>query len=171
MLNQEFTPENLQRKLTESDYPVVHLATHGQFGSTSDRTFILSGNTMESDRLINVNQLDNLLRVRTLRNFQPIELLVLSACNTAQGDNQAVLGLAGVAVRAGARSTLATLWGANDNATAELMGYFYQNLANNSEISKAKALKDAQLTLIQTPDSQYYHPYYWAPFVLVGNWL
>ncbi len=171
LLNQEFTPENLQRKLTESDYPVVHLATHGQFGSTSDRTFILSGNTMESDRLINVNQLDNLLRVRTLRNFQPIELLVLSACNTAQGDNQAVLGLAGVAVRAGARSTLATLWGANDNATAELMGYFYQNLANNSEISKAKALKDAQLTLIQTPDSQYYHPYYWAPFVLVGNWL
>ncbi len=171
LLNQEFTPENLQRKLTRSDYPVVHLATHGQFGSTSDRTFILSGNDVDGDRVINVNQLDNLLRVRTLRNSQPIELLVLSACNTAEGDNKAVLGLAGVAVRAGARSTLATLWGANDDATAELMGYFYQNLANNSEISKAQALKDAQLALIQSPDSQYYHPYYWAPFVLVGNWL
>lgn len=171
LLDREFTSENLQRKLTESDYPVVHLATHGQFGSTSDRTFIISGNDMDGDRLINVNQLDNLLRVRTLGNSQPIELLVLSACNTAEGDSQAILGLAGVAVRAGARSTLATLWGANDNATAELMGYFYQNLATNSEISKAKALKDAQLTLIQSPDSQYYHPYYWAPFVLVGNWL
>lgn len=171
LLNQDFTSKNLQQKLTESDYPVVHLATHGQFSSTSDQTFILSGDQTEGERLINVNQLDNLLRVRSVGNSQPIELLVLSACNTAEGDNQAVLGLAGVAVRAGARSTLATLWGANDNATAELMGYFYQNLANNSEISKAQALRNAQISLIETGDSQYYHPYYWAPFVLVGNWL
>ena len=171
LLNQEFTPENLRRKLEESDYPVVHLATHGQFSSTSDQTFILSGGQTEGERLINVNQLDNLLRVRRIQGSQPIELLVLSACNTAQGDNQAVLGLAGVAVRAGARSTLATLWGANDDATAELMGYFYQNLAEDMEISKAKALRDAQISLFQTPDSQYSHPYYWAPFVLVGNWL
>ncbi len=171
LLNQDFTPENLQRKLTQSDYPIVHLATHGQFSSTSDQTFILSGDQTEGNRLINVNQLDNLLRVRTLRSSNPIELLVLSACNTAEGDNQAVLGLAGVAVRAGARSTLATLWGANDNATAELMGYFYENLANNSEISKAQALRDAQITLLKSADSQYSHPYYWAPFVLVGNWL
>ncbi|HHP7230362.1 MAG TPA: CHAT domain-containing protein [Xenococcaceae cyanobacterium] len=171
LLNEKFTAENLRRKLAETDYPVIHLATHGQFSSTSDRTFILSGDTAESDRLINVNQLDNLLRVRQLGSAQPIELLVLSACDTAQGDSQAILGLAGVAVRAGARSTLATLWGANDAATAELMGYFYQNLASENQVSKAQALKDAQITLLQATDSQYSHPYYWAPFVLVGNWL
>ena len=170
LLNKEFTPTSLQQKLQESNFPVVHLATHGQFGSTADQTFILSG--AESDNpIINVNQFDNLLRVGSLRRSQPIELLVLSACNTAEGDNQAVLGLAGVAVRAGAKSTLATLWGANDDATSVLMGKFYKNLAADTQLSKAKALKEAQLALLKTEDSQYRHPYYWAPFVLIGNWL
>ncbi len=170
LLNQEFTQTKLQERLRQADFPVVHLATHGQFGSTSDRTFIVSGDE-EGNEVINVNQLDNLLRVRSLGNTPPIELLVLSACNTAEGDNQAILGLAGVAVRAGARSTLATLWAADDRATAELMGYFYQNLAKDSQMSKAQALREAQLTLLHTSESQYRHPYYWAPFVLVGNWL
>lgn len=169
LLNQEFTEASLEQKLQESDFPVVHLATHGQFGSTADQTFILSG--AESDPLINVNQFDNLLKVGNLRRSQPIELLVLSACNTAKGDNQAILGLAGVAVRAGARSTIATLWGANDEATANLMGKFYTNLANDAQISKARALRKAQLELLAEADSQYRHPYYWAPFVLIGNWL
>ena len=170
LLNQDFTENSLKQKLQESDFPVVHLATHGQFGSTSDQTFILSG-AEEGNPLINVNQFDNLLRVGSLRRSQPIELLVLSACNTAQGDNQAILGLAGVAVRAGARSTIATLWGANDEATSNLMGKFYQNLAADADISKAKALRQAQLALLAEEDSQYRHPYYWAPFVLIGNWL
>ena len=170
LLDREFTQNKLQEKLQEDDFPVVHLATHGQFSSTSDRTFIVSGDE-QGNEVINVNQLDNLLRVRSLDNTNPIELLVLSACNTAEGDNQAILGLAGVAVRAGARSTLATLWAANDEATAKLMGYFYQNLAKDTNISKAQALREAQITLLQTSESQYRHPYYWAPFVLVGNWL
>jgi CHAT domain-containing protein len=170
LLNNQFTKANFQKRLQESDFPVVHLATHGQFSSTSDQTFIISGDPT-GDQLINVKQLDNLLKVGSLRRTKPIELLVLSACNTAEGDNQAVLGLAGVAVRAGARSTLATLWGANDEATAELMGYFYQNLASDIQVNKAQALRQAQLALLKTPDSQYRHPYYWAPFVLVGNWL
>ena len=170
LLNRDFTENSLQQKLQESDFPVVHLATHGQFGSTSDQTFILSG-AEQGNPLINVNQFDNLLRVGSLRRSQPIELLVLSACNTAQGDNQAILGLAGVAVRAGARSTIATLWGANDEATSNLMGKFYQNLAADADISKAKALRQAQLDLLAEEDSQYQHPYYWAPFVLIGNWL
>lgn len=80
----------------------------------------------------------------SLRRSQPIELLVLSACNTAQGDDQAILGLAGVAVRAGARSTVATLWGANDEATATLMGEFYRQLASDTQINKAQALRQAQ---------------------------
>ena len=170
LLNQEFTETSLQQKLQESDFPVVHLATHGQFGSTSDQTFILSG-AETGNPLINVNQFDSLLRAGSLRRSQPIELLVLSACNTAQGDNQAILGLAGVAVRAGARSTIATLWGANDEATANLMGKFYQNLAADVQVSKAQALRQAQLELLAEEDSQYRHPYYWAPFVLIGNWL
>ena len=170
LLNQEFTESSLQQRLQQSDFPVVHLATHGQFGSTSDQTFILSG-AEEGNPLINVNQFDNLLRTGSLRRSQPIELLVLSACNTAEGDGQAILGLAGVAVRAGARSTIATLWGANDEATANLMGKFYQNLAADTQVSKAKALRQAQLALLAEEDSQYRHPYYWAPFVLIGNWL
>ena len=171
LLNEDFTPTSLQSKLAQEDYPVVHLATHGQFGSTSEQTFILSGAATDDDaRLINVKQLDSLLRNRSL-DRDPIELLVLSACNTAEGDSEAILGLAGVAVRAGAQSTVATLWGANDDATAELMSYFYRNLAQNSSISKAKALRLAQLELIRTEDSNYSHPYYWAPFVLIGNWL
>ncbi|MEL6495040.1 MAG: CHAT domain-containing protein [Cyanobacteria bacterium J06623_7] len=170
LLNNEFTETSLEQKLQESDFPVVHLATHGQFGSTADQTFILSG-ANEGDPLINVNRFDNLLRAGSLKRSQPIELLVLSACNTAQGDNEAILGLAGVAVRAGARSTLATLWSADDEATANLMGKFYTNLSQDVSISKAKALRQAQLDLLAEADSQYRHPFYWAPFVLVGNWL
>ena len=170
LLNEEFTQASLQQKLQESDFPVIHLATHGQFGSTSDQTFILSG-AEQGNPLINVNQFDNLLRTGSLNRSQPIELLVLSACNTAQGDDEAILGLAGVAVRAGARSTIATLWGANDEATANLMGKFYNNLAADAQISKARALRQAQLELLAEEDSQYRHPYYWAPFVLIGNWL
>ena len=170
LLNQEFTRDSLEQKLQESDFPVVHLATHGQFGSTADRTFILSG-AEQGNPLINVNQFDNLLRAGNLRRSKPIELLVLSACETAQGDERAILGLAGVAVRAGARSTIATLWGANDDATANLMGKFYNNLAADGQISKAGALREAQLQLLAEADSQYRHPYYWAPFVLIGNWL
>ena len=176
LLNQDFTPTSLSEQLEAADYPIVHLATHGQFSSTSDQTFILSGSKSDSeldkeDRFINVKEFDTLLRVGKRRGSQSIELLVLSACETAQGDNRAILGLAGVAVRAGARSTIATLWGADDKATAELMGYFYQNLNDNPEISKAAALQDAQLKLLQNTDSQYSHPYYWAPFVFIGNWL
>ena len=170
LLNREFTEASLGQKLEESDFPVVHLATHGQFGSTADQTFILSG-TEQGNPLINVNQFDTLLRAGNLKRSQPIELLVLSACNTAQGDSEAILGLAGVAVRAGARSTIATLWSADDEATANLMGKFYTNLSENTEISKAQALRAAQLELLAESDSLYRHPFYWAPFVLIGNWL
>ncbi|MBD0343444.1 MAG: CHAT domain-containing protein, partial [Coleofasciculus sp. Co-bin14] len=99
----------------------------------------------------------------------PIELLVLSACQTALGDNRAALGIAGVAVRAGARSTLATLWAVNDEATAALMVRFYQELAN-STVTKAEALRRAQQSILKDPRYRQ-HPYYWAPYVLVGNWL
>ena len=92
--------------------------------------------------------------------------MVLSACETAQGDNRAILGLAGLAVRAGARSTLSTLWRAEDDANTRLMADFYQFLQQGA--TKAKALQQAQLNLLQ---AGYVAPYYWATYILVGNWL
>jgi CHAT domain-containing protein len=142
---------------------VVHLATHGQFSSQADDTFILTW-----DNRLNAKELDTLLRVTDQSRPNAIELLVLSACQTATGDKRAALGLAGVAVRAGARSTLASLWSIDDKSSALLMSQFYRELVR-TEVTKAEALRLAQLSLLQNP--RYQHPRYWAPFVLVGNWL
>ncbi|HEY9612811.1 CHAT domain-containing protein, partial [Allocoleopsis sp.] len=163
LLNQAFTSASIQKEISSVPFPVVHLATHGQFSSKSEDTFILTWD----DRL-NVNELDTLLRSRDQRQTNAIELLVLSACQTAKGDKRAALGLAGVAVRAGARSTIASLWSIDDESSAVLMSQFYRELARTT-VSKAEALRQAQLALLQNP--QYQHPRYWAPFVLVGNWL
>ena len=101
----------------------------------------------------------------------PIELLVLSACETAAGDNRAALGLAGIAIRAGARSTIATLWNIDDASTAEFMGRFYQQLSL-SEINKAEALRNVQMAFLKEyKGTDYRRPYHWAAFTLIGNWL
>jgi CHAT domain-containing protein len=115
-----------------------------------------------------VNTLSQLITDREQRDGIPLELLVLSACQTAYGDKRAALGLAGLAVRSGARSTVATLWSVNDRSTAELMTQFYQNLTQTNS-QRAESLRQAQLSLLA--QKQYEHPYYWAPFILVGNWL
>lgn len=162
LLNQTFTRENLQSRMMSQAFPVVHLATHGQFSSQAEDTFILTW-----DDRINVKQLDQLLRSRAQGKKNPLELLVLSACETARGDDRAALGLAGVAVRSGARSTVATLWQVNDVSTAAFMAQFYQELTKPG-ITKAQALRNAQITLKQQPDFQ--SPFFWAPFILVGNW-
>ena len=163
LLNQNFTTEALKQEIKFSDYPIVHIATHGQFSSSLEDTFLLTW-----DSRININQLDSILQTRTPNREEAIELLVLSACETASGDKWAALGLAGMAVRAGARSTLATLWTVNDRATAELMSQFYQELATKP-VAKAEAVRQAQLKLIHS--RWYKHPFYWAPYVLLGNWL
>ena len=161
LLNQEFVSGRLHDRLKALSYPIVHLATHGQFSSNAADTFIVTW-----DEKVNVKEFDRLLRVRTGENQQPIELLVLSACETASGDSRAALGLAGAAIRSGARSTAATLWQVNDESTAIFMTEFYRQLAAKS--TKAEALRNAQLTLLRNRD--YQNPYFWAPFVLVGNW-
>ncbi|HBE60967.1 MAG TPA: hypothetical protein DEG17_13190 [Cyanobacteria bacterium UBA11149] len=163
LLNQDFTKKTLEDRIKSVPFPVIHLATHGQFSSKAEDTFLLTWN----DR-INVKDLDRLLRSTERSDREPIELLVLSACQTATGDRRATLGLAGVAVRSGARSTLATLWSVRDASTAELMTEFYRELTQ-TEVSKAEALRQAQLILLK--QSKYQHPFFWAPFVLVGNWL
>lgn len=162
-LDKSFTKQNLQQSIEETNYPLVHLATHGQFSSKLSDTFLLTW-----DDRITIEGLRNLLKSRSDNSTKPIELLVLSACDTAEGDQRATLGLAGLAVRSGARSTLATLWSVNDNSTADLMAEFYRTLTTK-DISKAEALRQAQLKLLQNPD--YKHPFFWAPFILVGNWL
>lgn len=163
LLNEEFTITAFQNKINSLPFPVVHLATHGQFSSKADDTFILTW-----DGRLNANKLDDLLRVTDQNRPNAIELLVLSACQTATGDKRAALGLAGVAVRAGARSTLASLWSIDDKSSALLMSQFYRELVR-TKVSKAEAVRLAQLSLLQNP--RYQHPRYWAPFVLVGNWL
>jgi CHAT domain-containing protein len=170
LLDGEFTEAAIQSRL-QSNFPIVHLATHGLFSSNPQKNFILAGD----GRRISINELSTLLRSA---GSGELELLVLSACETATGDERAVLGLAGMAVRSGARSTLATLWPVGDASTAELMGQFYQAL-KKTEGKKLDALRSAQLSLIESlkgnPPFQELqhlppHPYYWAPYVLVGNW-
>jgi CHAT domain-containing protein/tetratricopeptide (TPR) repeat protein len=163
LLNQTFTLTNLQKQINSTSIPVVHLATHGQFSSNLQETFILTW-----DNRLNPQDFKSLFGDRLQNEQNPIELLVLSACQTAEGDKRAALGVAGMAVRSGARSTLATLWAVQDQSTAEFMIAFYKTLAKPG-VTKAESMRQAQLTLLQNPD--YNHPFYWAPFVLIGNWL
>ncbi|MFB2921013.1 CHAT domain-containing protein [Aerosakkonema funiforme] len=166
LAEQKFNRTNIQNQINSFDFSIVHLATHGRFSSNPDETFILAW-----DERIKVKDLDKLLRQKNQPQSNPIELLVLSACQTALGDNRAALGLAGVAVRAGARSTLATLWQVNDASTTELMILFYQEL-KKPQLTKAEALRQAQLAILKNyPDTDYQKPYYWAPFIMVGNWF
>jgi CHAT domain-containing protein len=169
LLNQEFTAKTIQKKL-KLNFPVVHLATHGLFSSNPQRNFIITGDGQS----ISIEELSNLLK----ETGTTVELLVLSACETATGDERAVLGLAGMAVRSGARSTLATLWPVGDTSTALFMGQFYQKLKQPGS-KQIDAFRTAQLSLLESlklnppfPELQNLppHPYYWAPYVLVGNW-
>ncbi|KYC42277.1 hypothetical protein WA1_20075 [Scytonema hofmannii PCC 7110] len=168
LVNQDFTDTSIENQVGSASYGVVHLATHGKFSSQLQETFILAWNGK-----INIKQLREVLQTReqVLRRSSrvppPIELLVLSACETAAGDKRAALGLAGVAVRSGARSTLASLWQVDDRSTSMLMSKFYQELTLDPNITKAEALRRAQLFVLQDKG----HPFYWAPYVLVGNWL
>ncbi len=160
LLDSKFTKTNLQARLRKTSFSVLHLATHSQFSSNLKETFILAW-----DRLLRVEDLVDLLQTNYSNDLNPIELLVLSACQTAKGDQLASLGLAGITVRAGASSTLATLWSADDLSTTQIMNQFYQEL--NNGMTKAKALQKAQLAFL----NQEKRPCFWAPFVLVGNWL
>ena len=173
LVDEKFTEINIQDKINAEFFSIVHIATHGKFSSNPDQTFILAW-----DKPINVRDFDQLLQGENLqRSDQAIELLILSACQTAYGDERAALGLAGVAVRAGARSVLGSLWRVNDASTAELMKQFYQQLleSKSSQLRKAEALRQVQIKFIKgeiEPNSEEYKkPYYWSPFIIVGNWL
>jgi CHAT domain-containing protein len=162
LVNREFLAANFETKLQEQQFSIVHVASHGEFGNDVENTFLLTfDDKLSLDR---VNQMIGVFRFRD----DPLELLTLSACDTAAGDDRAALGLAGIAIKAGARSALATLWNINDQATVGLVLDFYRQLKNPA-ISRVVALQRAQLKLIDNP--RYEHPGYWSAFLMINNWL
>ncbi|MCU0567110.1 MAG: CHAT domain-containing protein [Oculatellaceae cyanobacterium Prado106] len=161
LLDANFTKSNLERQLQRQPFSIIHLKTHGVFSSEPESTFIVA-----YQELITGVDLGRLLQTQQTGSAT-IELLVLSACSTAQGDSRAVLGMAGIAVQAGARSVVSTLWEAQDLPNTSLMVDFYQLLSDPS-LSRAEALRQAQLSLIERGFAT---PHIWATYVLVGNWL
>ena len=162
LINEQFRMGLLEQELRESRDGILHIATHGKFSTDANDSFLLA-----FDGKLTMSKLDQLIGLFRFRQ-DPLELLTLSACQTAVGDDRAALGLAGVAIKAGARSALATLWFINDEASAELIAEFYRQLRNPS-VSKAMALQRAQIKLLG--DRVYDHPAYWSPFLLLNNWL
>ena len=160
--NAQFSTELVSQEMASDDYSIVHIATHGHFDSNPQKSFLLA-----YDDKLTMNMLERAIGYRKYFG-DPLELLVLSACETAAGDNRAALGLAGVALKAGARSALATLWQISDAATVKLIDSFYLNAATGKS-NKAQALRLAQIGLIR--DDVFSHPSDWAPFLLIGNWL
>lgn len=159
LINDDFTLERFQSVLNQSDVPVLHISTHGQFSSKIEDTLIWAW-----DQPINLREMETILRRKG--DSQPLNLLVLSACETAEGDRRATLGLAGIAAQVGARSTLASLWIVDDSSTATFMERFYGQLKEGK--TKAEALRAAQISMIDSDD--FHHPFYWASFILVGSW-
>jgi len=158
-----FRKAAVKQELEDRQYAIVHFATHGQFSGKVRDSFILT-----YDGRIDMDDLEEFVGVSWFREDNPVELLTLSACETAAGDDTAALGLASVAIKAGARSALASLWSINDQASSELVSDFYARLKDPA-VSKAQALRLAQIGFLD--DLRYKHPGYWAPFLLIGNWL
>ena len=185
-LNQTFTLNNLRSQRTAQAYRIIHLATHGEFkpGIPSNSYIQLSDTRLTLDR------------VRELGWNQPpkVELLVLSACKTAVGDNGVELGFAGLAVQAGVKSVLASLWYVSDEGTLGLMAQFYHHL--KVAPIKAEALRQAQIAMIKGQvriengrlilsnlnkelelppelaklgNENLSHPYYWSAFTMIGS--
>jgi CHAT domain-containing protein len=199
-LDAAFTAEALSEVLRARDYPVVHLATHFALESGDDRSFLLLGDGTP-------------LSLRELRRqrFRQVDLVTLSACETAVSLNaqtgREIEGLGTIVQQRGAKGVIATLWPVADDSTASLMRTLYR-LREEQQLSKAEALRQAQLALLRggdrtamedqprgqvvtltaeaadtetdadsappfavDPRRPHAHPYYWAPFILMGNWL
>ncbi|HEY9690627.1 MAG TPA: CHAT domain-containing protein [Oculatellaceae cyanobacterium] len=155
-LDRDFTFNKLQQQLLANNSSILHLATHGKFGATADNTFLQAFDTR-----INLKQFEDILRQKK----RPIDLLTLSACQTAVGDSRSTLGLAGVAARNGVKNVLASLWSINDADTVSLIEDFYKYM-RQSNLTPVEALRAAQLKLIANPDI---HPSAWFPFILITN--
>ncbi|MBW4493447.1 MAG: CHAT domain-containing protein [Oscillatoria princeps RMCB-10] len=184
-LNNDFTRDNLLGERSNYPYTIIHLATHGSFqtGEISNSYIQLWNDKLRLDELRNISL-----------NNPPVELLVLSACRTAVGDEQAELGFAGFAVAAGVKTAVASLWYVSDAGTLALMREFYQHLSDAK--IKAEALRQAQLAMIRGEvwieggelrnsksragvalpaellnegSHNLKHPYYWSGFTMIGS--
>jgi len=173
LIDEKFSPESFQKTLDKSTYPIVHIASHAQFGIIPEDTFIVTGKNQK----LTISQLENSLRNLNGKS-DSVELLTLTACETAVGDDRATLGLAGVALQVGVKTAIASLWSVQDESTSELVKAFYTNY-RNAGMSIAEALQKAQIRMIHakklTPSEginfRYENPAYWASMIAIGNWL
>jgi CHAT domain-containing protein/Tfp pilus assembly protein PilF len=164
LFNEQFTKESLFKAL-KLNRPLVHIASHFKFeAGNASSSFLLLGDgtklTLEDIK----NAPDDL--------FKGVELLTLSACETGvqkerESDGREIDSFAELAQRKGAKAILASLWKVDDESTSQLMTEFYSN-RESKKLTKAEALQKAQLRLLKSKN--YSHPYYWSPFILVGNW-
>ena len=170
LLDPEFSAGAFRAALHQ-DYPVVHIASHFVFkpGNETDSYLLLGDGKLTLAKL----------RESDDYTFRRVQLLTLSACETAvgsSGDGKEVDGLAFLAEEKGARAVMATLWEVDDESTGEFMRRFYRELTRMPGTTKAEALQRAQLALLQgkikrqeSPKEDFTHPYFWAPFILLGN--
>jgi CHAT domain-containing protein len=190
-LNQQFTiPNFVAQNSRQTPFSIIHLGTHAEFkaGDLSDSYIQFYDEQLKIPQL---QQLSDQLGWNT--DDTPIELMVLSACETALGDNEAELGFAGLAVQAGVKSALASLWYVSDLGTLAMMGEFYDQL--DTTLNKAEALRQTQIAMLRGNvkiDSKQVklsngkdlalpadfpegtlnlnHPYFWSAFTMIGNW-
>jgi CHAT domain-containing protein/tetratricopeptide (TPR) repeat protein len=160
IFGKDFVAQNLETRLKKQPFNLVHLSTHGIFSSRQEDTYIVM-----ADARLDINQFSDLFRAQRRAQDSAIELLILSACETAGGDSRAALGLTGVAIKAGVRSTVASLWAIPSETTAVFIDQFYKALIEKQE-TKAQAIRTAQLAIKKNNN-----PNVWGAFVLVGNWL
>ena len=160
--DQEFLLSRFVEEVGGQPYRVVHIASHGLFQGPPEENFIVT-----YDRKLDMKTLASALKPKELAQ-RPIEVLVLSACQTAEGDDRTPLGLSGIAIQSGARSALGSLWPVGDQSTQALMRDFYDQLRQPG-MSKARALQTAQKAMIARGGAA--RPGDWAAFILVGNWL
>ena len=163
LFDKDFNTKKFQSEINNVAFQILHLATHGQFSSSPENTFILA-----YDQVISIKEVGDVFRSQLQSQLEPIELLVLSACETAAGDKRATLGISGVGVRAGVRSAIASLWTLDDKISVEFTKKLYEQLLKPG-LTKAQALQIAQQELRKSPGRE--HPRYWAPYILLGNWL
>ncbi|MEA5537359.1 CHAT domain-containing protein [Crocosphaera sp. XPORK-15E] len=154
-LDDQFSFQQFDEALKSQKYTVLHLASHANFGSF-EKSFIQTGTG-----LLSLEEFEKLLRARKA----PIQLLTLSGCQTAVGNDQAVLGMAGVAIRAKIPSVLGTLWFVSDSATSQLMVNFYQTW--NKDSSPLESLRQSQIKLIQSASLS--HPRFWSAYLFLIN--
>ena len=159
--NEKFTANNFLEQTNYTKFRVIHLATHGWFSGYAENSFLQA---YESE--ISLSKLEDALIQRNLTfPNNPLELMVLSACDTATDETRATLGMSGIALRAGVNSVLGSLWSIRDLETVSLISEFYRHWTQLN-FSKAESLRQAQLSLINNGSD---HPAIWSAMILMTN--